>query len=57
MMENPDADGYTITLNNWKILWNVKKIMKTKRLLKPKPTFTFTVAWWRGQFAPPAAAG
>jgi len=31
--------------------------MKTKRIQKPKLTFTFTVAWWRGQFAPPAAPG
>jgi len=40
-----------------------KKLLKAKRTLKPKyklsggPSFTFTVACIRGQFAPPAAAG
>jgi len=44
-MENSDADGYTKTLNHRKILGKTQKqLMKTKRILKPKLTFTFTVA-------------
>ena len=41
---------------------NAKKLLKTKRILKPKykqnegPSFTFTVTCKRRQFAPPAAA-
>ena len=48
---NLDVDGYTKTLNNWKILWNMqKKLLKTKSILKLMyklsggPSFTFTVA-------------
>jgi len=45
MMVNPDAGSYTETLIHRKILGKTqKKSMKTKRMLKPKLTFTFTVA-------------
>jgi len=60
---NPGVDGYTKTLNHQQILRKTQKILKTKRILKLKykasgsPSFTFTVACKRGQFAPPAAAG
>jgi len=59
-----DVDSYTKTLNHQQIFRNKqKKLLKTKRILKLKykpgggPSFTFTVAGRRGQFAPPAAAG
>ena len=38
MMEDPDVDVYTSTLNHRKILWKTQKnnLLKTKRILKPK---------------------
>ena len=44
-MVKPGAGGYTKTINHRKILGKTqKKLMKTKRILKTKLTFTFTVA-------------
>jgi len=64
MTVNPDVDGYTNTLNHQKILRKTQKTTENHKILKLKynkasggPSFTFTVAGMRGQFAPPAAPG
>jgi len=53
MMVNPNADGYTMTLNHRNVLrktQNINKLLKTKIKLKPKntlsggPVFTFSLS-------------
>jgi len=62
MAVNPDVDNCK-TLNHQQILRKSQKNTENQRILKLKykpsggPSFTFTVAYSRGRFAPPAAAG
>jgi len=57
MTVDPDVGGYTKTQYHQQILRKRKKILKSKRILKPEykpsggPSFTFTIAGRRGQFA------